>query len=274
MKASETVRGSWDLFVSPLHLDELLDGFPVPVGAVMSASQPDPAGGQIDWITSRYLTAVQTIAQADRPLVLAGDCLSSLATVAGLQRRNRDVSVIWLDAHGDFNTPAISTSGYLAGMSLAMLTGRAFELIGQPIGLRPVPDERVVLVDARDLDPAERDLLDASRIRRVAADPRAVRDATAELSASDIYVHLDVDIIDSRQVPGLRWDAGAGPSLSTIEDCLTDIVDVAPPVAACIACPWPSHLIAQASTRDVVSRLAAAIGAELRWTADRTASST
>jgi arginase len=274
MKAFETVHGSWDLVVSPLHLDELLDGFPVPVGAVMSASQRDPAEGQIDWIRSRYLTAAQTIAQADRPLVLAGDCLSSLATVAGLQRRNRDLSVIWLDAHGDFNTPAISTSGYLAGMSLAMPTGRAFELIGQPIGLRPVPDERVVLVDARDLDRAERDLLDASRIRRVAADPRAVRDATAELSPSDIYLHLDIDIIDSRQVPGLRWDAGAGPPFSTIEECLTEIVDVAPPVAACIACPWPSHAIAEASTRDVVSRLAAAIGAELQWTADRTASST
>src|SRR4051794_6655306 len=177
-----TVRGSWDLFVSPWHLDERLDGFPVPVGAVMSADPPAPVGGQIDGIRSRSLAMAPTIAQADRPLVLAGDCLSSLATVAGLQRRNRDVSVIWLDAHGDFNTPEISTSGYLAGMSLAMLTGRALDLIGQPIGLEAIPDERVVLVDARDLDPAERDLLDASRIRRVAADPRAVRDATAELS--------------------------------------------------------------------------------------------
>ena len=126
MKSSDTVRGSWDLFVSPSHLDERLDGFPVPVGAVMS-DQTDAAGRQIDSITSRCLTAAETIAQADRPLVLAGDCLSSLATVAALQRRDRDVSVIWLDAHGDFNTPAISTSGYLAGMSLAMLTGRAFE---------------------------------------------------------------------------------------------------------------------------------------------------
>jgi hypothetical protein len=132
----------------------------------LSADQPDPAGGQIEWIASRYLAAAQTLARADRPLVLAGDCLRS---------------VIWLDAHGDF--------------------------------------------------------------------------------------------IDSRQVPGLRWDAGAGPSFSTIEDCLAEIVDVAPPAAACIACPWPSDRIAEASTRDVVSRLAAAIGAELQWTADRAAGS-
>jgi len=82
------------------------------------------------------------VAEVDRPLVLAGDCLTSLALVAGLQRRHRDISLAWLDAHGDFNTPGISASGYLAGMSLAMLTGRAPEAISERLGLRPVPDLR------------------------------------------------------------------------------------------------------------------------------------
>jgi arginase len=255
------VAESWDLFVSPFHLDEPLPGFPVPDGAFVPAGRPDVAEGEVEWVTRRSLAAAEAIARADRPLVLAGDCLGSLATVAAMQRRDRDVSVIWLDAHGDFNTPEISTSGYLAGMSLAMLTGRALDPIGRPIGLRPVADERVVLVDARDLDPAERELLEAGRIRRVAADPRAVRDAAAALPTADVYLHLDIDILDSREVPGLRWDAGPGPSFSTVEDCLTAILEVAPPVAACIACPWPAERIADPSTRDVVARLAAAIGA-------------
>jgi hypothetical protein len=55
--------------------------------------------------------------------------------VAGLQRRYGEVAVVWLDAHGDFNTPAISTSGYLGGMALAMLTGRAPEPDGDALGL-------------------------------------------------------------------------------------------------------------------------------------------
>jgi hypothetical protein len=65
--------------------------------------------------------------------------------VAGLQRRHRDVAVVWLDAHGDFNTPVITISGYLGGMPLAMLTGRAPELFGQALALRPVADTDVVL---------------------------------------------------------------------------------------------------------------------------------
>jgi arginase family enzyme len=48
--------------------------------------------------------------------------------------------VVWLDAHGDFNTPAITISGYLGGMALAMLTGRAPGLFGETLGLRPVAD--------------------------------------------------------------------------------------------------------------------------------------
>ena len=81
--------------------------------------------------------------------MLAGDCLTSLGLVTGLQRRHRTLSLIWLDAHGDFNTPAISASGYLAGMTLAMLTGRASEPICERLGLRPVPDDHAVLIDAR-----------------------------------------------------------------------------------------------------------------------------
>ena len=64
-------------------------------------------------------------AQTDRPLLLSGDCTAALGAVAGLQRRAGGLAVTWLDAHGDFNTPETTISGYLAGMALAMLTGRA-----------------------------------------------------------------------------------------------------------------------------------------------------
>ncbi len=267
MHGSGTAHRGWDLFVSPWHLDEQLEGFPVPDGAIALAGPPDPAASELDKLTGRYRDAADAVAQADCPLVLAGDCLTALGLVAGLQRRHRDLSLIWLDAHGDFNTPAISVSGYLAGMSLAMLTGRAPEPICERLGLRPVPDEHAVLLDARDLDPAERDALETSRVRRLAADPDAVRGALNELSAGSVYLHVDVDIIDGEDLPGLRFPVAAGPSFSVVEECLAQIVNVAPPIAACIACNWTPDRIGDESTRRAITRLAAVIGAELQWSA-------
>ena len=262
------VPSDWDLLVSPWHLAEQIPRFPVPAGALVLADPPDFAAGELDGLTSRYQKVRDAVAQADRPLLLAGDCLTALGLVAGLQRRARDLSVIWLDAHGDFNTPAISTSGYLAGMSLAMLTGRAPEPLCAPLGLRPVADDRAVLIDARDLDPAERDALEASRVRRLAADPQAVRRALTELRPRDVYLHVDVDIIDGGDLPGLRWGTSPGPSFSVVEECLAQIVVAAPPIATCIACPWTPDRIGDESARRAIARLAAIIGADLPWSRD------
>lgn len=256
---------AWDLFVSPWHLDEEIEGFPVPAGATVLAGPPDSAVSELDRLTGRFGDAADAVAQVDRPLVLAGDCLTALGLVAGLQRRHRDVSVIWLDAHGDFNTPTISVSGYLAGMSLAMLTGRAPEPICERLRLRPVPDENAVLIGARDLDPAERAALEASRVVRLAADPVAVCDALPQLSAGDVYLHVDVDVIDDGDLPGLRFPTGAGPSFSVVEECLSQIVDAALPSAACIACAWTPDRIADEATARAITRLASVIGAELDW---------
>jgi arginase len=254
----------WDLLVSAWHLREPLDAFPAPAGALALAG-PEQDGEELDVLAGRYREVGDAVARAERPLVLAGDCLTSLGIVAGLQRRRRDVSVIWLDAHGDFNTPAISVSGYLAGMSLALLTGRGPAPIYERIGLRPVGDERVVLIDARDLDPAEQDLLEASGLRRVAAEPDAVRSAVAELGSRDVYLHVDVDMIDGEDVPGLRWGTSPGPSFAVAESCLAQIAAVAPPLATCIACPWTPERIGEEPARGAIARLAAAAGAELRW---------
>jgi arginase len=267
MNRPHTAHHGWDLLVSPWHLDERIEGFPVPAGAVTFTGSVDPAASEVDRMTRRYRDIADAVARSDRPLVLAGDCLTALGLVAGLQRRHSDLSLIWLDAHGDFNTPAISVSGYLAGMSLAMLTGRAPEPICERLELRPVPDEHAVLIGARDLDPAERDALDESRVRRLAAYPEAVRGAVSQSSA-EIYVHVDVDIIDGEGLPGLKFPAGEGPSFSLVEECLAHIVDAVPPIAASISCAWTPDRIADESTRRAIARLAAAIGAELEWSAE------
>jgi arginase len=255
----------WDLIVAPWHLDEHLPAFPIPAG-VTETIRPALAAGPVPGRMSLLHQAVaDAVARAARPLLLSGDCPTARAAVAGLQRRHRDLAVVWLDAHGDFNTPAITTSGYLGGMALAMLTGRTPGLFGDALRLQPVADIHVVLADARDLDPAERDALTASQVRRVPADPAAITSALGSLGRTPVYLHLDVDVIDSAQLPGLRFPSGPGPSLTQIEECLAAVCATADLAGACLACTWLPDRVSDQATRQAITRLAQALGTNLAW---------
>jgi arginase len=261
----DDTSGAWDLITTPWHLDEHIADFPVPVGAAAAIGPPLPDGAVPGRVTVLHRAVADAVAGAARPLLLSGDCLAGLAMAAGLQRRHREFAVVWLDAHGDFNTPAITVSGYLAGMSLALLTGRAPELFADPLGLRPVPEHNIVLADARDLDPAERDALAASQVRHIPATASAFRAALAGLRGLPVYLHVDVDIMDSTEVSGLRFPSGPGPTLSDIEKCLTAITASADLVAACLACAWLPGQVSRPPAREATARLAGALGAQLTW---------
>ncbi len=263
--AGHDAADGWDLIVTPWHLDEHIPAFPVPVGAAETISPSLPHGAVPGRMAMLHRAVAGAVTRAAKPLVLSGDCPAALGVVAGLQSRYRDLAVVWLDAHGDFNTPAITISGYLGGMALAMLTGRAPGLLPDPSELRPVADTDIVLADARDLDPAERDALAASRVRRVPADPAAITSALAGLGRMPVYLHLDVDVIDSAQLPGLRFPSGPGPSVTQIEECLAAVCATADVKAACIACAWLPDRVNDQATREAITRLAGALGADLAW---------
>jgi arginase len=254
-----------DLIVTPWHLDEHIPGFPVPANVTETIRPALPAGPVPGRMSALYQAVAGAVARAARPLLLSGDCPTALGVVAGLQRRHRDLAVVWLDAHGDFNTPAITISGYLGGMPLAMLTGRAPELFCDALGLRPVADTDAVLVDARDLDPAERDALAVSRVRRVPADPAAITSALAGIGRMPVYLHLDVDVIDAAQLPGLRFPSSPGPAITQIEECLAAVRATADVRAACIACAWLPDRVGDQTTREAIARLARALGTDLEW---------
>jgi arginase len=256
---------SWDPIVAPWHLDEHIPGFPIPTGATGTIWPSLPAGPVPGRMSLLHEAVADAVARTTRPLLLSGDCPTARAAVAGLQRRHRDLAVVWLDAHGDFNTPAITTSGYLGGMALAMLTGRTPELLGDGLGLRPVADASIVLADARDLDPAERDALTDSQVHRVPADPAAIASALDGLGSMPVYLHLDVDVIDSAQLPGLRFPSGPGPSLTQIEECLAAACTTADVTAAGIACAWLPDRVSDQATREAITRLARALGTDLAW---------
>jgi arginase len=256
---------AWDLIVDPWHLDGHIPDFPVPAGTVAAIAPPLPDGTVTSRVTVLQRAVADAVAGAARPLVLSGDCPVGLAVAAGLQERHREIAVVWLDAHGDFNTPAITTSGYLGGMAIAMLAGRAPEVLADPLRLRPVPEHNIVLAGARDLDPAERDALTASQVRRIPATAGAFRDALSGLHDLPVYLHVDVDILDSTEVPGLRFPTGPGPTLSDIEDCLTAITATADVVAASLACAWLPGQVGRPPARQVIARLAGALGTRLTW---------
>jgi arginase len=261
----DNTSGAWDLIAAPWHLDEHIPDFPVPVGTVATIGPPLPDGAVPSRVTVLQRAVADAVAGAARPLLLSGDCPAGLAVAAGLQRRHREIAVVWLDAHGDFNTPAITISGYLGGMALAMLAGRAPEPFADPLGLRPVPEHNIVLAGARDLDPAERDALAASQVRRIPATADAFRAALSGLGDLPVYLHVDVDIMDSTEVPGLRFPSGPGPALGDIEDCLTAITATADVVAASLACAWLPGQVGRPPAREAIARLAGALGTRLTW---------
>src|SRR5437762_7690608 len=109
------------------------------------------------------------IARDAFPVVLSGNCISSLATVSGLGVN--EPGVIWFDAHGDFNTPETTKSGFLDGMALAILTGRCWQLLANTIsGFAPVRDDRVILIGARHFDDDESALLSSTSVLRISSD--------------------------------------------------------------------------------------------------------
>ena len=202
--------------VVPYHhaepLPKLADAFAADDAVVVSKG---PAGAMLARL---YDQVAARVAASDAPVVVAsGDCTTSLAIVAGLQRRGMTPGVIWLDAHGDFHTPHTTRSGYFGGMALSMLVGRAGASLARSIGLHAIAEDACVLVGARDLDPAETDALDASAVRRV-DDVSALADAA--LPPSPWYVHLDIDVIDPSEVPPLRFPAPGGPSADAIAAAL------------------------------------------------------
>jgi arginase len=139
-------------------------------------------------------------------------------------------------------TPETTASGYLAGMPLRLLTGYRPELIAARLGLRPVPEDRIVLAGARDLDPPEVAYLAAAPIRR-----REVADLTAaDLPAGPLYVHVDLDVIDGAALPGLRYPAPGGPGAAQLADKLRLLLSTGQVAALAIACTWyPGHAAAQ-----------------------------
>ena len=138
------------------------------------------------------------------PVVLSGNCNSCLGTVAGIGPDN--LGVVWFDAHGEFNTPETTLSGFLDGMPIAMATGRCWKSVTKTIpGFSPVAEKKIVLIGARDLDVEEQLQLEQSEINLIRTVDGKETEILKEIEAAlmqlqrrvtGIYLHIDMDAFE------------------------------------------------------------------------------
>ncbi len=156
---------------------------------------------------------------------LLATCPSMPGVVAGLQHSGPTnaplrIGMLWLDAHPDFNTPETTRSGSLGGMPVAVATGRALQRMRLDAQLDPpMADEHVVMGGVRLTDPLEQELLDQSKIEQVSVDDlrRGSPAVFAQLDrlnrlTDKIYVHIDMDVLDPREVMAHQNKVPNGPS--------------------------------------------------------------
>ena len=161
------------------------------------------AGGQVD----------DALEAGRSPVLLAGECSISVATLPVAVARHPDVRVLWLDAHGDFNTPDTTGSGYLGGMCLAGACGLWDTGFGA--GLDP---GRVIMHGVRDVDAGERVALDRCGVYKL--------ERADQLAGMELFVHIDLDVLDPQVMPA-GFPAPGGLSPESLNGLLTDVVDVA-----------------------------------------------
>ena len=156
---------------------------------------------------------------------LLATCPSMPGLVAGLQHSGPagkpiKIGMLWLDAHADFNTPETTRSGSLGGMPVAVATGRALKRMRLDAHLDlPLSDRYIVMGGVRLVDPLEQQLLNHSQIEQLTVDD--LRNMTAAVFAQldrlsrltdKIYVHIDMDVLDPREVMGHGNKVPNGPS--------------------------------------------------------------
>lgn len=188
-----------------------------------ASAGPSPAARVAQWLRLLDRAAFDAMSAGQIPVFLGGDHSLSMGTVAGAARfaagQRRPLFVLWLDAHGDFNTPQSSPSGNLHGMALAWLCGEpGFDGL-LPGCVHPVARENVFVFGVRSIDPLERQILarsgitgfDMRKIDEVGITALMARVLAAVAAANGLlHVSLDIDFLDPQIAPGVATPVPGG----------------------------------------------------------------
>ena len=243
----------------PSVLARGLPGTPVAIPPVPARR---PEIGRIMELDRRLAMAVrEAVARGAVPLVLAGACVSSVGTVAGTGAEG--LGVVWLDAHADFDTPEDNLSGFFDVMALAILTGAGWTALRETVpGFAPVPEEHVVVAGVRDLEPYQRARLGRSAVR-VVPGAFAVEDLVPALDTlrervERVYLHVDLDVLDSRAGRANEYAAPGGPGPDIVVGAVDAVFDRFTVAAAALTAYDPAE-DANGRAREVGRRVIARI---------------
>jgi arginase len=166
----------------------------------------------------------KSLAESFLPLVLGGDHSIAAGVAAGVsnhyRQQKKDIGYIWLDAHGDMNTPDSSPSGNVHGMPLASIMGYGAPELSELMGFKPKAEPgNIVIVGARDLDAHERKIAKKSGVHVFTMrdiDERGMREVMADAikyamdDTAGIAVSLDMDFVDPADAPGVGTPVRGG----------------------------------------------------------------
>jgi arginase len=178
-----------------------------------------PEGFHTEWMAfafaqERIAALVRQASESgERVIILSGNCAPAALGVLSADTRT-DTAVTWFDAHGEFNTPESSPSGFLDGMGLAIATGHCWRSRAPMFQTFPVPEAHIVLIGARSIDDEELARLERSRVHRTSLEIREVLGVldTLNTRVRRAYVHLDLDVIDASDLRANLYAIGGGPS--------------------------------------------------------------
>ncbi|MCW8207401.1 arginase [Verminephrobacter aporrectodeae subsp. tuberculatae] len=198
----------------------------------------------VQWNQSVFDAVSAALHQGHLPILLGGDHCLGLGSISAVARHcaalGKPLRVLWLDAHADFNTSALTPSGNLHGMPLACLCGLGpgalTQLAGLPGGAPALRPQQIRLIGVRSVDPGEKRLVheqglevfDMRYIDEVGM-RQTMQQALAGLDASDADFHLhvsfDVDFLDPEIAPGVATTVPGGPTYREAQLCMEMIAD-------------------------------------------------
>ena len=152
----------------------------------------------------------------ERVLILSGNCgPAALGALGGLG--GQDTAVLWLDAHADFNTPETSPSGFLDGMAAALSVGHCWRGVATNFH-SPLPEEHLMQIGVRAVDPYECVRLERSRVHRIAGDLSDLSSRMDQLcdGVRHLYVHIDLDVIDAAELRANAYSTAGGLSVNQL----------------------------------------------------------
>lgn len=171
------------------------------------------------------------------PVILGGDCCNAIGAWSGITRARPGltIGVVWLDAHGDWNTEETTLSGYIGGMPYAAICGYGNAGLRQAVGLTNVAaTERCSLLGVRDLDPPEKVLLDTTKVAVLTTEQvrQELAPAMRALAGVDaFYLHFDIDVLDVRKAPGVNYPVPGGLSSDEAIRMARDLIATKPMLA-------------------------------------------